>query len=497
MCIKPPTQLILALVAICVSADPLRADVKPAVLFSDHMVLQAGMSVPVWGWADPGEQVTVSFAGQTQTATAAADRKWMVHLSDLKTGGPTEMTITGKNRISMSDVLVGQVWLGSGQSNMEFSVSKAAKRFAGVENEAQEIAAADYPTIRMFTVKMSLAEEPQEDCVGEWRVCSPKTVGSFSAVGYFFSRQLQKAIGQPIGFINASYGASVAQAWISRVDLQADPRYMGLLKDLAKQELEYSVRQHAAQAATAPAPNAKKTKGPPNPVSNHSPCMLWNAMLHPVQPYAIRGVIWYQGESIIGGTDIYSQLMQTLITTWRREWGEGDLPFYFVQLAALDNNSNKPEVREAQAKALSLPNTAMAVTIDIGDKANVHPKNKQDVGDRLARIARAKVYGEKIEYSGPMYESMKIEGNSIRLKFTHLGDGLVAKGGDLKQFEIAGSDKKFVPTQARIDGDTIVVSSTDVPSPLAVRYAWNRWPQGCNLYNKAGLPTPPFRTDDW
>jgi sialate O-acetylesterase len=220
-------------------------------------------------------------------------------------------------------------------------------------------------------------------------------------------------------------------------------------------------------------------------------------MLHPIEPYAIRGVVWYQGESIIGGTEMYSQLMETLIKSWRKQWGEGDFPFYFVQLAALDNNSNKPEVREAQAKALSVPNTAMAVTIDIGDQKLVHPKNKQDLGDRLAKIARALVYGEKIEYSGPIYDSMVVEGNSIRIKFSHVGAGLMAKDGELKTFEIAAADKKFVPALAKIDGDTIVVTADGVTAPAAVRYAWNRWPAGCNLYNKDGLPAAPFRTDQW
>jgi len=467
-------------------ASPLLADVKPAALFSDHMVLQQGMSVPVWGWADPGEQVTVSINGQTQSATTGDDKKWMVHLSDLKPGDPTTMTIAGKNSITIKDVLVGEVWLGSGQSNMEFSVSVKAKRFAGVNNEAEEIAAANYPKIRMFTQKMSLSETPMEDCVGEWQVCSPDTVGAFSAVGYFFSRQLQKSINQPIGFINTSYGASVAQAWISKDDLAADPRFASLLKPAP-----------AAPAPTTQAAGGRRARGGGNALSNHSPYGLWNAMLHPIEPYAIRGVIWYQGESIIGGTEMYSQLMETLIKTWRKQWEQSDFPFYFVQLAALDNNSNKPEVREAQAKALSIPNTAMAVTIDIGDQKNVHPKDKQDLGDRLAKIARALVYGEKIEYAGPMYDSMSIEGNSIRIKFTHVGAGLMAKDGDLKTFEIAAADKKYVPAVAKIDGDTVVVTADGVTAPVAVRYAWNRWPAGCNFYNKDGLPAAPFRTDQW
>jgi sialate O-acetylesterase len=219
-------------------------------------------------------------------------------------------------------------------------------------------------------------------------------------------------------------------------------------------------------------------------------------MIHPVQPYAIRGALWYQGESIIGGTPMYSQLMETLINSWRAQWSEGDFPFYFVQLAALENsNSNSPQVREAQAQALKVPNTAMAVTIDIGDRTNVHPKDKQDLGDRLARIARAQVYGEKIEYAGPVYDSMTVDGASVRLKFTHAASGLVAKGGDLKTFEIAGADGKYVPAAATIDGQSIVVSAAGVTAPTTVRYAWNKWPEGCNLYNADGLPAAPFRTD--
>jgi sialate O-acetylesterase len=469
-------------------------DVKPAALFGDHMVLQQAMPIPVWGWADPGEPVTVTIGNERETTTAGADRRWMVRLDPLQPGGPTQMTIAGKNTITINDVLIGEVWLGSGQSNMEFSVSKTAKRFAGVNNEEAEIKAADYPRIRMFTVKMSLSDTPVEDCQGQWQVCSPQTVGSFSAVGYFFSRQLQKSIDRPIGFINASYGASVAQAWISKIDLQANPKFQGLLDDLEKQKLAYATSQPVASPAQ-PATGRRAPRGPANPLSNHSPYMLWNAMLHPVQPYAIRGAIWYQGESIIGGVDLYPDLMRTLITTWRQQWGEGDFPFYFVQLAALDAASNRPEVREAQAAALSIPNTAMAVTIDIGDKTNVHPKNKQDVGERLARIARALVYHEKIEYSGPVYDAMSIDGSSIRVKFTHTAGGLLARGGPLQTFTIAGDDQKFVPAEAKIDGDSVVVSAAGIPHPTAVRYAWNRWPEGCNLYNSEMLPAAPFRTD--
>jgi sialate O-acetylesterase len=486
-----------------------RADVKLPSIFSDHMVLQQGMAVPVWGWADPGEQVTVSVGSEQTSTTAGADGKWLMRLNHLTADAtPIQMTVAGKNTITIKDVLIGEVWLGSGQSNMEFSVSKKVKPFAGVIDEEKEIAAADYPQVRMFTVKMKLSELPQDDCEGSWQVCSPETVPAFSAVGYFFSRDLYQAIKQPVGFLNVSYGASTAQAWISKSALETDPQFQPMLDAFAKSLADWSpgtTRPAPVAASSEPTTRraSRAARAPKNPREDqHNPTLLWNAMLHPVQPYAIRGVVWYQGESITGSTAEYAALMRRLIESWRSEWGQGQeqgfvlFPFYFVQLAGQDANSNRPEVREAQADALAEPETAMAVTIDIGDKKNVHPKNKQDVGDRLARIARAKVYHEKIEYSGPMYDSMQIEGNTIRVKFTHIGAGLVAKGGDeLKTFQVAGGDGKFVEATARIEGETVVVSSPDVTEPKAVRYAWNRWPEGCNLYNGDGLPAAPFRTD--
>lgn len=506
--IKTAAAILFALPIVCKSID-VRADVKPAALFSDHMVLQQGMQVPVWGWANPGEAVTVTFGDQKQSATTGADGKWMVHLNDLKSG-PTEMTIAGKNTIRISDVLVGEVWLGSGQSNMVFTMSKDTQKYPGlamspygVMNEESEIPAANYPQIRMFTVKTKLAEKPQDDVEGSWKVCSPETVPGFSAVGYFFSRQLQKSINRPMGFINSSYGASCAQAWISRDALEADAKYKPVLDSfdtaLATFQQQQAARAANPQPATQPARGGAAPRAPRGPLSDqHQPFLLWNAMMKGLEPYAIRGVLWYQGESITtGGTAMYTELMNGLIQSWRKEFNQPNLPFYFVQLAALDNNSNRPEVREAQAKSLALPHTAMAVTIDIGNKSNVHPKNKQELGDRLAKIARANVYGEKIEFSGPVYESMQVDGTKIRLKFSHIGQGLISKDGDLAQFQIAGADKNFVKANATIDGDTIVVSAPELLTPAAVRYAWNRWPEGVNLYNKDGLPAAPFRTDSW
>ena len=380
----------------------LRADVKPAALFGDHMVLQQGMSVPVWGWADPGEQVTVSIAGQKQSTTAGADRKWMVRLTNLRASSdPVEMTIAGKNTIRTVDILIGEVWFGSGQSNMDFVVSGdmakypgMAQRFAGVANEAEEIAAANCPKVREFRVPLKTSELPLEDVVGKWQVCTPATVPGFSAIGYFFSRNLQKAINQPIGFITSAFGASCAQAWVSKDVLESDARLKGIMDGFATQ-----VAAFKSAAADNPAPPAGARGGRGNPLTNqHNPYVLWNAMIKPIQPYAIKGVLWYQGESITEGLQLYPVVMEHVITSWRRQWGQGEFPFYFVQLAAQDAASNRPEVREAQAQALKVPNTAMAVAMDIGEKKNVHPKNKQNLCDRLARIARANVYGEKIEY---------------------------------------------------------------------------------------------------
>jgi sialate O-acetylesterase len=488
-------------------AASLLADVKPSALFSDHMVLQSGKVIRVWGTASPGERVTVTFNNQKQSAIASADRKWMVRLKNLKPGGPFQMTIAGNNTITVNDVLVGEVWLGSGQSNMTFTVSKKRASWAGLVNEEQEIAAAQYPQIRMFTGKSSMAYEQQAEIQGEWLICNPENVPGFSAVGYLFARDLYREIKQPVGILTLAFGSSTAEAWISRDTLAADP--------LLKPKLDYFdsavqfYRTHPdAPASAAPKPphaiNAGSRPVPEqqlNPVQDqHYPTVLFNGMINPVIPYAMRGVIWYQGESIVGGAEgiaLYPRLMETLIEDWRKRWGGGDFPFYVVQLPELWNISNNPLVREAQAAVLTLPNTGMAATIDTGEPKDVHPHNKAPVGERLTRIALANVYGRKIEYSGPVYESMRVEGNTIRLRFSHLGGGLVARDGPLKWFAVAGADRKFVPAEARIEGNVVVVSSPEVNAPVAVRYAWDNYPEGCNLYNATGLPAAPFRTDRW
>jgi len=496
---------------------PLRAEVTPGSPFTNHMVLQREMKVPVWGTAASGEHVTVAFAGQKKTVTAGADGSWRVDLDPMEASAEGRvMTLSGSataQPVQLEDVLVGEVWLASGQSNMTFPISKAHAPYAGVNNEEGEIAAANYPLIRMFMGKPTLAHEPGSRVEGDWKVCNPENAPDFSAVGYFFSRDLQKEIHVPIGILVVAFGASTAEAWIPREALAADPQLKPMLDNFdslyaafqanpeAQAKLAEDQKKYEAVVAEAKAKGVRPPKGPgdPNPVHNqHNPTVLYNGMVHPVQPYAIRGAIWYQGESIVGkvaGRTLYPRVQETLIKEWRKRWGEGDFPFFIVQLAALNMPSNSPQVREAQATVLKLPDTGMAVTIDIGDPTNVHPKDKQDVGDRLKRIAMAKVYGGKDEYSGPVYDAMKVEGGAIRVSFTHVGGGLVAKDGPLKWFEVAGADMKFVPADAKIDGEAVVVSSAQVASPVAVRYAWANYPVGCNLYNAAGLPAAPFRTD--
>jgi sialate O-acetylesterase len=482
------------------------AAVKPSALFTDHMVLQRDMPVPVWGTADPGETVKVTFNGQTQSATAGPDGQWIVRLSKLKAGGPFEMQIDGVNSIVLHDVLVGEVWLAAGQSNMVFTVSKKAAFFAGMLDEDKEIAAANYPDIRMFTQATVKAYAPQENAIGSWQVCSPQTVGAFSAIGYLFARDLEQALHVPVGIVTVAFGASTAESWLPREALAADPQLTPMLDRLDALESFYKAHPHALAADAPPAPQTLNARPMPpgtllrDPAEDqHQPTVMFNGMMHPVIPCTIRGAIWYQGESVTGGSaglELYPHVMETLVKTWRALWGEGDFPFYAVQLAALNNVSNNPLVREQQAKILAVPNTGLAITIDVGDPDNVHPKDKEPVGRRLALIALAKTYGRKVEYSGPLFSSIKIDGSSIRVHFTH-GSGLVAKGGPLAGFEVAGADRHFVPAQARIEGDVVVVHSDSVPSPVAVRYAWADYPAGVNLYNAAGLPAAPFRSDDW
>jgi sialate O-acetylesterase len=503
----------ISLFALLISASPLLAEVKLASPFTSHMVLQRDKPVPVWGSADVGETVTVEFAGQAKSVTADADGKWLVKLDPMPASAePRELLVRGNGKseienLKCDDVLVGEVWLASGQSNMDFSMSKKVKYFAGVTNEEAEIAAANYPLIRMFTGEASKTYTPQTSVRGEWKVCSPETAPAFSAVAYFFARDLQREIKVPVGIITEAFGASTAESWIDRETMAADPKLKPMLErfDAAVEKFKTNpppviapVRSEDISATNSAPAGRRRNAGPRDPVQDqHNATVLFNGMINPVIPYAIRGAIWYQGESIVGGAAgiaLYPHVQAALIRDWRALWGEGDFPFYIVQLAGQDAASNSPLVREAQATVLQLQNTGMAVATDIGEAKNVHPKNKQDVGDRLSRIALANVYDSKIEFSGPTFQSMKIEGNSILVNFSH-ADGLVARDGTLKWFTIAGADGKFVPADAKIDGPTVIVSSPEISAPLAVRYAWVNFPDGGHLYNSAGLPAAQFRSD--
>ena len=499
--------LLLFLLAV----QPARATVMLASPFTSHMVLQSDMKVPVWGVAEAGEVVTVTFAGQKESATADADGHWRLDLQPMKVSAESRtFTVTGSKTaqpIVLADVLVGEVWLASGQSNMDFSLSKKVKYFAGVTNEEQEIAAANYPLIRMFIGTSVRTNVPQTRVGGEWQVCTPQTAPAFCAVGYFFARDLQREIKAPVGIVALAFGASTAEAGISREALAADAQLKPTLDrfDAAVDQFRTNPppvvaapRSEDVSATNATAGRRRRNGGPHNPVQDqHNATVLFNGMIQPVIPFAMRGALWYQGESIVGGAagiTLYPRMQAALVRDWRARWGEGDFPFYIVQLAGQDAASNNPQVREAQATILTLPNTGMAVTTDIGERKNVHPKNKQDVGDRLARIALANVYGRNEEFSGPVYQSMAVEGSAIRLKFSH-ADGLNARDGTLKWFTIAGADGNYVPAEAKIDGATVVVSSATVAAPVAVRYAWINFPDGGHLYNAAGLPAAQFRTD--
>ena len=655
--------------ALALSADSRPAtNVRPNPLFGDHMVVQQGMAVPVWGEADPGGTVSVTFNGQAKEGVVGADGRWQVRLASMPAGGPHEMVISGEKSLTIKDALVGEVWLCSGQSNMEF-------RLRDARDAKAEIAAADHPRIRVFKTRSGSSPKPLDRMGGRWVICSPKAAGMFTAVGYFFGRELHQHLNVPVGLIDSSVGVTAAEAWTSRETLVSDPEFRPILdryeaalkrypeiKPIYDQYAEPFKKLFGAKVTTGdvedpidkgleegwakpayddsdwPRPakpsiripffgftqawagpsvvwfrNAftvpeawagkaltlhgarltgqetvfyngvkvgvststgyhpvehvvpgdlvkpgravvamrvfsnrsranrrfsslkigppgaivrlgnrgpyrvswSKTDGsiellgscevPMGPQHRDSPSGLYNAQIHPLMPYAIRGAAWYQGESNVGRAYQYRKLLPAMIENWRRAWKQGDFCFLIVQLANISAAPRAPsastwaELREAQAMtAAADPNSGLAVTVDIGDPYDVHPKNKQDVGRRLALAARKLAYHEDLVYAGPTYESMVVEGDAIRIRFTNVGSGLVAKsGGPLKRFAVAGSDKAFVWADAMIERDTVVVRSDDVKDPAAVRYAWAHNPSGCNLYNREGLPACPFRTDDW
>ena len=496
----------LLLITTALLAPLARADVKLPAIISDHMVLQQEAPANVWGWAEPGENVSVTFAGKTATAKAGADGAWSVKVPALPAGTAGELTVAGKNSLTIKNVIVGEVWVCSGQSNMEWIVANS-------KDPEAEAKAANFPALRMFTVVKKPALEPQQDCVGKWEVCTPETTPHFSAVGYYFARHLHQTIKHPIGMIHTSWGGTPAEFWVPKPILARDPNFQAIIKSWDDKVAAYPKAKEAYAAALEKWNEAAKAakdagqtpppapRGPQGGDAFGSPGCLYNGMIEPISDYTIRGAIWYQGESNAAQAQLYKKLFPTMIKSWRAMWG-AEFPFLFVQLAnymprhAEPTDSNWARLREAQLETLELPRTGMAVAIDIGEADNIHPKNKQEVGRRLALAAEATVYYVDAEFSGPIFTGGQAEDGKMRLSFRN-ADGMKASdGGKLKGFAIAGEDKKFVWAEASIEGDHVLVASPQVAAPVAVRYGWADNPE-VNLINGTGLPASPFRTDDW
>jgi sialate O-acetylesterase len=620
------------------------ANVTLPRIFSHNMVLQRNKPIPVWGWAAAGEKVTVEFNKQKKTVKADKAGQWKVMLDPEQAGGPFELTVEGKNKLAVNDVLVGEVWICSGQSNMEWTVRNS-------NNAQQEINDANFPLIRQIKVPNTVATSPLKDITGgEWKSCTPENAGDFTAVGYFFARELYRQLQVPIGLINTSWGGTMVETWVSKEAFENSEEFKTLFSATSAKDMEAAMKEKAQQlikkieAQQGPLKQGVNTDSWKSPelndgdwphmklptaweaagydmdgvvwfrktitlsdadagkaavlelskiddvdetyingtkigsmgiwdqdrryqvpagvlkagknviavrvtdgaggggiygdaaamkltigntpqslagdwlfkvesvkivdVSNPNsyPTLLFNAMVKPLIPYAVEGAIWYQGESNAGRAYQYRTAFPLMINDWRQRWGQGDFPFYFVQLASFNagngdsqRGSNWAELREAQTSTLSLPNTGMAVTMDIGESKDIHPRNKQDVGKRLALVALNNLYEKKMEYSGPAYQSMKVTGNKIELTFTHAANGFLVKDkyGYIKGFEIAGADKQFHFAKALVEGNKIIVFSEEVPNPVAVHYAWADDMPEVNLYNKEGLPAVPFRTDTW
>ena len=518
------------------------ADVKMPAIFGDHMVLQQDLTVPVWGTAEPGESVTVTVGGKSANTTAGKDGKWQVKLPSLADNGqPATMTVAGKNTLTFQDVLIGEVWVCSGQSNMAFPLRNA-------HNSQTELPKANDPQLRLFQVANKTAHTPAPDVTGKWVLCTPETATNFTAVGYFFGRELREKLNRPVGLIETCWGGTPAEAWTSLEGLEKEPvlahyvdqwkkldanyaqamaaypaaqqAYVPVLKawtDQYGKDYDAALAQWRTASATAAA--AKQTPPPrpmppvPKPVppldpngGPGGPAALYDGMVAPLEPYAIRGAIWYQGEANAGKADEYRALFPEMIKDWREKWGEGDFPFLFVQLAGWGRDDfGWPKLRDAQLQTLSLPNTGMATAVDIGLPDNIHPMDKLDVGKRLALAARHVAYGENLVYSGPIFQSVTKAGPALRVEFHDTGSGLeigqapwvgptatALPTDHLVGFELAGADGKWSPADAKIDGDAVIVTSAAVAAPAAVRYDWKGYPEG-NLYNKEGLPASPFQ----
>jgi len=504
-------HLAIALLALVPSS--LMAELKLPAVIGDHMVLQQKQANPIWGWDDAGTAITVKFAGQTKTAKAAADGKWTVKLDPLPANAtPATLSIQGTSKREITDVLVGEVWMCSGQSNMGFAVG-------GDWKAELESLASKHPNLRLISVPQVGTQELKTDFNGAWESATPESCRNFTAVGFFYGRYLHEILGVPVGLIDNAWGGSAAEAWIRRETIEKDERFKPLLEKWQAQEAqltspeakakhEQALAKWKAAAAKAKAEGKRPPRAPAGPertlAGNHRPGNIFAGVVHPTLGYGIKGVIWYQGESNASRSWEYRQLFPFMIEQWRAEWKQGDFPFYWVQLADFRAEQSDPgdsdwaELREAQSMTLSLPNTGEAVIIDIGEGNDIHPKNKYDVAARLVRWALARDYGMDLECQSPTYKEMKIAGNKATLSFDHVGGGLrTVDVKDVKGFAICGEDRKWTWAQAKITGsDKIEVWSDAVSTPVAVRYAWADNPV-CNVLSKVGLPMTPFRTDDF
>ena len=447
------------------------AQVSTPSFISSNMVLQQKFEAPIWGWAKPGSEIAVtgSWDNVKYETTSDDNGDWLVKIKTPTAGGPYTLTI---NDSTLTNVLIGEVWLCSGQSNMQWALNDT-------ENAEEEVANADYPEIRLFYAARDNAREPNKDVYGQWDECKPKVAGTFSAVAYYFGKELHKELNAPIGLLHFSWGGSTAQAWTNPEVLKTTPEGRFYLEKFEEK--------------------IKSTPPGELPRNYRDPGANYYGLISPLIPYGIKGVIWYQGENNVFEHELYRNLFETMIKDWRDEWGEGEFPFYFVQLAPYNYSQDLvgAALRDAQRESLEIPNTGMVVTLDIGNPENIHPQNKLDVGKRLSLWALAKTYGkDDIVYSGPIYKSMEVEGGKIKINFDYVVSGLYCKGDKLTCFTIASDNKVFHPADAVIDGNTVVVSSDEVKNPVSVRFAFENADEP-NLFNKEGLPASTFRTDNW
>ncbi len=485
------------------------AQIKLPSLVGDNMVLQQNAVVNLWGWASPNEKISIQTGWQTFPLEIIADTEGNWKTTVTTPAGSTKtytIELEGKNKIILHNILIGEVWICSGQSNMFFPVGREEKTWkTGVKNYQEEVEKANYPNIRLFTVALDASQKPLNDVKGSWKECNSSTITTFSAVAYFFGRDLYENLRIPIGLISSSWGGTKAEAWTSQQVLESNPDFLPILERNAVKEKEYNaalekyylnIRQQKLETNKDSDLAKAVFKKPTKESVNKEPCVLYNAMLYPLINYTMRGVIWYQGESNSERAYQYRTLFPAMVKNWRDDWKQGDFPFYYVQIAP--HQGQNAEIREAQLMALkTINNSGMVVTTDVGDAKNIHPIDKQTVGKRLAIWARAKTYGESnLTYSGPIYNHMKLAGSRIQIYFDYADSGLMQKGEHLTEFEIAGEDKLFYPAEAVIKGKSVLVSSSKVKKPVAVRFAWKAIPEP-NLYNKENLPASPFRTDDW